>query len=146
MRKNEQMWFLASLQKRSEIVRILVLAMTTAGVGASRSNFNFSEKLLLVFRCFTNKMVILGVVFRFVKNKVINLSFKDFLTDPNVTSRDQCRLEIPCWFGAKGSSSRLSNMHAGTSIQRDRFKQTSLCEVCPGSMHWQRLVIKLNIS
>ena len=37
-----------------------------------------SEKLLLVFHCFTNKMVIIGVIFRFVKNKVIALSFEGF--------------------------------------------------------------------
>ena len=33
-----------------------------------------SEKLLLVFRCFTNKMVVLG----FAKSKGINFSFKDY--------------------------------------------------------------------
>ena len=33
-----------------------------------------SEKLLLVFRCLTNKMVVLG----FTKSKGINFSFKDY--------------------------------------------------------------------
>ena len=63
-RENEQNYvvlneFSEALGNRSEIVRILVLAMTTAddGVGGS----NLSEKLLLVFRCFTNKMMLLGV-------------------------------------------------------------------------------------
>ena len=32
------------------------------------------EKLLLVFRCFTNKMVLFG----FAKSKAINFSFKDY--------------------------------------------------------------------
>ena len=40
------------LGSRSEIFRILVFAMTTAG-----------ENLLLVFRCFANNMVHFGVVF-----------------------------------------------------------------------------------
>ena len=33
-----------------------------------------SDKLLHVFRCFTNKMVLFG----FAKSKVINFSFKDY--------------------------------------------------------------------
>ena len=33
-----------------------------------------SEKLLLVFHCFTNKMVLFG----FAKSKAINFSFKDY--------------------------------------------------------------------
>ena len=33
-----------------------------------------SEKLLLVFRCFTNKMAL----FEFAKSKAINFSFKDY--------------------------------------------------------------------
>ena len=33
-----------------------------------------SDKLLLVFRCFTNKMVLFG----FAKSKAINSSFKDY--------------------------------------------------------------------
>ena len=33
-----------------------------------------SEQLLLVFRCFTNKMVLFG----FAKSKAINFSFKDY--------------------------------------------------------------------
>ena len=33
-----------------------------------------SEKLLLVFRCFANKIVLLG----FAKSKAINFSFKDY--------------------------------------------------------------------
>ena len=58
-----------------------MLAMTTANDDANGSKF------VRVFRCFTNKMVIFGVVFQFFKNKVINLSYQDLLTDPYVTSR-----------------------------------------------------------
>ena len=60
-----------SLRKRSEIVRILVLAMTTAEAWAE---VILSEKLFLVFLCFTNKMVLFG----FAKSKAINFSFKDY--------------------------------------------------------------------
>ena len=42
--------------------------------GASRSNFSF--KLLLVFRCFTDRIAIFGVVFWYVKNKAINLDLR----------------------------------------------------------------------
>ena len=64
-RENEQNVVLnessEALGNRSEIVRILVLAMTTA-------------ELLFVFRCFTNKMVVWG----FAKSKAIKFSFTDY--------------------------------------------------------------------
>ena len=44
-----------------------------------------SEKLLLIFHCFTNKMVLLGFVKAF---KHLILVSKIILTDPYVTSRD----------------------------------------------------------
>ena len=56
----------------SEIIRILVLAMTTADDGVGE--VIMSEKLLLVFHCFTNNMVLFG----FAKSKAINFSFKDY--------------------------------------------------------------------
>ena len=43
-----------------------------------------SEKLLLVFRCFTNKMVLFGSL----KAKQLILVSKIILTDPYVTSGD----------------------------------------------------------
>ena len=81
MRKNKQNVVLNQSSEAfgncSEIFRSLILAMTTAGDGVILEVI-LCEKLLLVFRCFTNKMVIFGVVFRFVKNKVIILSFEGF--------------------------------------------------------------------
>ena len=75
MRKNEQNVVLNEslevLRNRSEIVQILVLVMTTADDGVGGSN---SDKLLLVFCCFTNKMVLFG----FANGKAINFSFKDY--------------------------------------------------------------------
>ena len=43
-----------------------------------RTDVILYEKLLLVFRCFTSKMVVSGFVFRFIKNKVIILNFEGF--------------------------------------------------------------------
>ena len=43
-----------------------------------------SEKLLFVFRCFTNKTVLFGTL----KAKQLILVSKIILTDPYVTSRD----------------------------------------------------------
>ena len=60
-----------SLWKRSETAREnhdnMQLMMAWAEV-------TLSEKLLLVFRCFTNKMVLFGLA----KSKAINFSFKDY--------------------------------------------------------------------
>ena len=83
-----------------------------------------SEKLLLVFRCFTNKMVRLG----FAKAKQLILVLKIILTDPYVTSRD-LHGRKPCKFGVQVSSSRLCSMRALGSTQRNRFTQTSLSKV-----------------
>ena len=66
-----------------------------------------SEKLLLVFHCFTNKMVLFG----FVKSKTINFSSKIILTDPYVASRD-LHGRKPYKFGVQVSSSRLCSMRA----------------------------------
>ena len=46
-----------------------------------------SEKLLLVFRCFTNKMVLFG----FTKSKGINFSFKDYF------DRSICNFQRLAW-------------------------------------------------
>ena len=77
-----------------------------------------SDKLLLVFHCFTNKMVLFG----FAKIKAINFSFKDYF-DRSIIIQIQ-------------SSSRLCSMQALGSTQRNRFMQTSLSKVC--SMYWQK--------
>ena len=73
-----------ALRNCSEIVWILVLAMKTADDGASGSNF--VGELLLVFRCFTNNMVIFGLLKAKAKRSI--LVSKIVLTDPYVTSRD----------------------------------------------------------
>ena len=45
----------------------------------ARAEVILSEKLLLfVFRCFTNKMMLFGVIFWLVKNKAINFNFQNF--------------------------------------------------------------------
>ena len=47
-----------------------------------------SEKLLLVFRCFTNKMVLFG----FAKSKAYNFSFKDYF-DRSICSFQRVALQ-----------------------------------------------------
>ena len=61
-----------------------------------------SDKLLFVFHCFTNKLVLLGSL----KAKRLILVSKIILTDPYVTSRD-LHSRKPYKFGIQVSSSRL---------------------------------------
>ena len=76
--KMSKMWFKMTfvsskvLRNCLEIVWILVLAII------------LSEKLLLIFCCFTNKMVLSGLL----KAKQLILVSKIILIDPYVTSRD----------------------------------------------------------
>ena len=76
-----------------------------------------SEKLLLVFRCFTNSMVLFG----FAKSKAINSSFKDYF------DRSTCnfqRLAGQKTIQVRSSSKFKSSLqHAGTS---DRFNSKKL--------------------
>ena len=90
-----------------------------------------SDKLLLVFRCFTNKMVLLG----FATSKAINFSFKDYF-DRSICNFRDLHGRKPYKFGVQVSSSRLCSMPALCSTQRNRFTQTSLSKVC--SMYWQK--------
>ena len=89
-----------------------------------------SEKLL-VFRCFTNKMVLFG----FAKSKTINFSFKDYF-DRSVCNFQ--RLARQKTIQIRSSSKFKSSLqHAALgSTQRNRFTQTSLSKVC--SMYWQK--------
>ena len=125
-RENEQNVVLnessEALGNHSVIVRILVLAITTADDDASGSNF-VSE--VVVFRCFTDKIVLFGSL----KAKQLILVSKIILTDPHVASRDLQGRRKPYKFGVQVSSSRLCSVQALGSIQRDRFMQTSLSEV-----------------
>ena len=127
-RENEQNVVLnessEALGNHSEIFRILVLAMTTANDDASGSNF--VSEVVFLFRCFTNKMVLFGSL----KAKQLTLVSKIILTDPYVASRDLQGRRKPYKFGVQVSSSRLCSVQALGSIQRDRFMQTSLSEVC----------------
>ena len=82
-----------------------------------------SEKLLLVFRCFTNKMVLFG----FAKSKAINFSFKDYFDRSICNSKTRLARQKTIQIR---SSSRLCSMRALGSTQRNRFMQTSLSKVC----------------
>ena len=82
-----------------------------------------SQKLLFVFHCFTNKMVLFGSL----KAKQLFLFFKDYF-DKSICSFQ--RLAGQKKTIQVRSSSRLCSVQALGSIQRDRFMQTSLSEVC----------------
>ena len=92
-----------------------------------------SEKLLLVFRCFTNKIVLFGSL----KAKQLNLVSKIILTDPYVTSRDLHGRKPYYWF--KVSSSSLCSMQTCKALGSTQRK--SLCanitERSFFSIYWQ---------
>ena len=69
-----------SLRKRSEIIRILVLAMTTADDGVSGSNFVWDVACFSLFY----KLLLFGLL----KAKQSILVSKIILKDPYATSRD----------------------------------------------------------
>ena len=79
-----------------------------------------SEKLLLVFHCFTNKMVLFG----FAKSEAINFSFKDYF------DRSICNFQRLAWQKTIKiwSSSRLYSMRALGSTQRNRFINANITE------------------
>ena len=86
-----------------------------------------SEKLLLVFRCFTNKMVLFG----FAKSKAINFSFKDYFDRSICNFQRLARQKtIQIRSSSKFKSSLQRSMRALGSTQRNRFTQTSLSKVC----------------
>ena len=123
-----KMWFLNESSEafgdHSEIVRILVLAMTTADDDTSGSNF--VSEVVGRFSLFYKQ----NGVFGSLKAKQLILVSKIILTDPYVASRDLQGKRKPYKFGVQVSSSRLCSVQALGSIQRDCFMETSLSEVC----------------
>ena len=83
----------------------------------TRAEVILSQKLLFVFRCFANKMVLFGSL----KAKQLILVSKIILTYPYVASRDLQSRRKPYKFGVQVSSSRLCSLQALGSIQRDRL-------------------------
>ena len=81
-----------------------------------------SEKLLLVFRCFTNKMVLFG----FAKSKAINFSFKDyfdrFIYNFQRLAR-QKTIQIP-----SSSKFKSSLQHEGTLLNSNKSLHTNIIE------------------
>ena len=120
-RENEQNVVLnessEALGNRSEIVRILVLAMTTADDGVAE--VILSEKLLLVFRCFTNKIVLLG----FARCKAISFSFKDYF------NRSICNFQrLARQKTIQTSKFKSSLQHAGTRFNSKKSLHTNITE------------------
>ena len=111
---------LVALGNRSEIVRILVLAMTTANDGVGE--VILSEKLLLIFRCFTNKMVLFG----FAERKAINFSFKDYFDRSICNFQRLARQKtIPIRSSSKFKSSL---QHAGTRFNSKKSLHANITE------------------
>ena len=81
-------------------------------------------KLLLVFRCFTNKMVL----FWFAKSKAINSSVKDYF-DRSIYNFQRLARQKTIQIRSSVSSSHPCIMRALGSTQRNRFPQTSLSKV-----------------
>ena len=82
------------------------------------------DKLLLVFRCFTNKMVL----FWFAKSKAINSSVKDYF-DRSIYNFQRLARQKTIQIRSSISSSHPCIMRALGSSQRNRFPQTSLSKV-----------------
>ena len=82
-----------------------------------------SHKLLLIFRCFTNKMVLLG----FPKSKAINFSFKDYF-DRSICNFPQ-RLARQKTIQIQSSSKFKSSLqHAGTRFNSKKLLHANITE------------------
>ena len=127
MRKNEQNVVLKesseALGNHSEIIQILVLAMTTADDDASGGNFD-SE--VVRFSLFYKQ----NGAFWVAKSKTINFSFKDYF-DRSICSFQRLEGQEKTIQVQSSSKFKSSLQRAGTRFNsRDRFMQTSLSEVC----------------
>ena len=96
----------------------------------TRAEVILSQQLLFVFRCLTNKMVLFGSLKANQLILVSKIILIHMYFGPYVASRDLQGRRKPYKFGVQVSSSRLSSVQALGSIQRDRFMQTSLSDVC----------------
>ena len=81
-----------------------------------------SDKLLLVFRCFTNEMVLFG----FAKSKAINFSFKDYF-DRSICNFQ--RLARQKTLQIRSSSKFTSSLqHAGTLFNSKKSLHANITE------------------
>ena len=81
-----------------------------------------SEKLLLVFRCFTNKMVLFG----FSKSKAINFSFKDYF-DRSVCNFQRCARQKTIQIRSS-SEFKSSLQHADTRFNSKKSLKVNITE------------------
>ena len=123
-RENEQNVVLnessEALGKRSGIVRILVLAMTTAddGVGGSNSVWEVVAR----FSLFSNKMVLWG----FAKSKAINFSFKDYF-DRSICNFQRLARQKTIQIRST-SKFKSSLQHAGTRFNSKKSLYANITE------------------
>ena len=105
-----------------EIVRILVLAMTTADDDMSRSNF--VSEVVVCFSLFNKQ----NGAFWLAKSKTINFSFKDYF-DRSICSFQRLAGQKKTIQVRSSGNFKLSLQRAGTRFNSKR-SQTSLSEVC----------------
>ena len=81
-----------------------------------------SDKLLLVFHCFTNKMALFG----FAKSKAINFSFKDYF------DRSICSFQRLAWQKTiqiqSSSKFKSSLQHVGTQFNSKKLLHANITE------------------
>ena len=81
-----------------------------------------SEKLLLVFCCFTNKMALFGIA----KGKAINLSFKDYF-DRSICNFQRLARQKTIQIRSS-SKCKLSLQHAGTRFNSKKSLHANITE------------------
>ena len=81
-----------------------------------------SEKLLLVFRCFTKKMVLWG----FVKSKAIDFSFKDYF-DRSICNFQRLARQKTIQIRSSGKF-KSSLQHAGTRFSSKKSLHPNITE------------------
>ena len=109
-----------ALGNHLEIIRILVLVMTTADDDASRSKF-VSE---VVFCCFTSKIVPFGLL----KGKQLILVSKIILTDPYDCSFQRLAGQKKTIQVQSPSKFKSSLQRAGTRFNSKRLLHTNIAE------------------
>ena len=81
-----------------------------------------SDKLLLVFRCFTNKMVLLG----FAKSKAIDFNFKDYF-DRSICNFQRLAQQKTIQIRSSGKF-KSSLQHVGTRFNSKKSLHANITE------------------
>ena len=110
-----------ALGNHSEIVRILVLAMTTADDDASGSNF--VSEVVVCFSLFNKQ----NGAFWLAKSKTINFIFKDYF-DRSICSFQRLAGQKKTIQGRSSSKFKLSLQRAGTRFNSKKLLHANIAE------------------